>query len=69
MGTTSNRGYGFITPEDGGADFLFLKKALVDVSPDDIRARARVEFRVEWDEREGKERAVDVRLVSGGGQS
>ena len=55
----------YVTPEAGGADIFCFAEELVDLSPDDVRDRTIVEFRVEWDEQKGKERAVDVRRAGG----
>jgi len=53
----NSKGYGFITPDDGGKDIFVHYKGLID----DIAEGDKVSFEVE----EGKKglNAVDVRLV------
>eukprot|EP00440_Ansanella_granifera_P029270 gb/GFBE01031793.1/.p1 GENE.gb/GFBE01031793.1/~~gb/GFBE01031793.1/.p1 ORF type:complete len:178 (+),score=19.03 gb/GFBE01031793.1/:1-534(+) len=61
------KGFGFIVPDDGGSDVFCHRKALVDAETcyngDEVR------FRIEFDDRRGKDRASDVEILSGGRRS
>jgi len=59
------RGFGFITPGDGGEDVFVHRSALaegVQLSPG-----ASVTYTGQWDDRKGKYRAQIVELAAGGG--
>ena len=66
LASMGKKGFAYVTPDDGAADIFCLKKDLVGLSQDDVRAKTTVEFRVEYVE--GEERAVDVRRVGGRGE-
>ena len=42
-----DRGFGFITPEDGSKDVFFHARSLVDVEFDDLKENDRVTFDLE----------------------
>jgi len=63
----SDKGFGFIKPDDGGEDLFCHVSALVD-GDGSVLDGDRVSFTVEYNERNGKHRAVDVALVGGGGK-
>jgi CspA family cold shock protein len=54
------RGYGFIRPDDGGADVFFHITAYGD---DDITVGNAVTFEIGVDPKSGKSKAVSVDLV------
>jgi len=62
--TITERGFGFILPENGREDVFFHRSALVDVSFDQLRQGDRVTFTAENDPRGKGPRAADVRLVT-----
>ena len=62
--TISERGFGFIRPENGHEDVFFHRSALVDVSFEQLRQDDRVTFTAENDPRGKGPRAADVRLVT-----
>ena len=62
--TISERGFGFIRPENGREDVFFHRSALVDVSFEQLRQGDRVTFTAENDPRGRGRRAADVRLVT-----
>ena len=62
--TITERGFGFIRPENGHEDVFFHRSALVDVSFDQLRQGDRVTFTSENDPRGKGPRAADVRLVT-----
>ena len=62
--TITERGFGFILPENGHEDVFFHRSALVDVSFEQLRQGDRVTFTAEHDPRGKGPRAADVRLVS-----
>ena len=55
------RGFGFIVPDDGGADVFVHANYLVNV--DLLRKDQRVSFEVVNDDRRGKPRADRVRVI------
>ncbi len=62
----SDRGFGFITPDDGGPDLFFHHTALVGRQIEDLREGQRVEYDEGTDPRNpSRTRAVNVRPVEG----
>ncbi|KAL9138832.1 cold shock domain [Amphidinium carterae] len=60
------KGFGFISPENGGDDLFAHRTALMD----DLKSLVegdKVEFDERYDERKGKTRAENVRVMGGGG--
>lgn len=57
----TDRGFGFITPEDNSKDVFFHSEALVDVTFDELRVDDKVTFEVQ-DSEKGP-RAVNVHRV------
>lgn len=55
------RGFGFITPEDGGSDVFVHANYLVNA--DFLRKNQRVSFETVMDDRRGKMRADQVRVI------
>jgi CspA family cold shock protein len=55
------RGFGFIVPDDGGADVFVHANYLVNA--DALRKDQRVSFEVVNDDRRGKPRADKVRVI------
>jgi CspA family cold shock protein len=55
------RGFGFIVPNDRGADVFVHVKALMNA--DELHYGDRVSFEVEDDDRRGKLRAARVRVI------
>jgi len=62
--TITERGFGFIQPENGHEDVFFHRSALVGVSFDQLRQGDHVMFTAENDPRGKGPRAADVRLVT-----
>jgi len=58
----SDRGFGFITPDDGGKD-LFVHAKHVASGIDVLREKQRVEFEIGTDRRCGKPQAEHVRVI------
>jgi CspA family cold shock protein len=56
-----NRGFGFIQPDDGGADVFVHAKAIIGAST--LQPRQTVEFESVFDRERGKYRAADVRVI------
>ena len=56
-----SRGFGFIKPDDGGADVFVHANHLVNA--DFLRKEQRVSFEVVNDDRRGKPRADKVRVI------
>ena len=61
--TGRSRGFGFITPDQGGDTLFAHGNSLLDGTA--LREGARVQFRPEYDATRGKTRAVDVRAPFG----
>jgi CspA family cold shock protein len=61
--TITDRGFGFIRPQDGGDDVFFHRSALVGVAFEQLRQGDRVSFTSEADPRGKGPRAADVQLV------
>lgn len=62
--TVTDRGFGFIRPEEGGDGRFFHRSALAGVAFDQLRAGDRVAYEPEPDPRgRGGLRAAQVRLV------
>ena len=59
--TISDRGFGFITPDQGREDLFFHSSALVGVAIEQLRPGERVSYNTEPDTRGRGMRAVDVR--------
>ena len=56
------RGFGFIAPDDGGADvFVHIKQ--VQNSTDALQENQRVSFEIGTDARKGKPQAEGVRII------
>ena len=62
--TVTDRGFGFIQPENGREDVFFHRSALVDVSFEQLRQGDHVTFLAENDPRGKGLRASDVHLVT-----
>mmetsp|Transcript_29063 Transcript_29063/g.52677 ORF Transcript_29063/g.52677 Transcript_29063/m.52677 type:complete len:118 (+) Transcript_29063:41-394(+) len=62
----NDKGFGFIKPDDGGEDLFCHVSALLD-GDGSVRDGDDVTFRIEFDDRKGKDRAVDVEVSGGGG--
>eukprot|EP00441_Pelagodinium_beii_P046669 CAMPEP_0197620610 /NCGR_PEP_ID=MMETSP1338-20131121/1411_1 /TAXON_ID=43686 ORGANISM="Pelagodinium beii, Strain RCC1491" /NCGR_SAMPLE_ID=MMETSP1338 /ASSEMBLY_ACC=CAM_ASM_000754 /LENGTH=175 /DNA_ID=CAMNT_0043189851 /DNA_START=69 /DNA_END=597 /DNA_ORIENTATION=+ len=61
-----DKGFGFIKPDDGGEDLFAHATGLLD-GDGSVRDGDDVTFRIEYDDRKGKDRAVDVEVSGGGG--
>jgi CspA family cold shock protein len=62
----SDKGFGFIQPDDGGDD-VFVHASGLEGGEGSVRDGDPVEFVVEYDDRRNKDRAINVKLVGGGG--
>ena len=63
--TLTDRGFGFITPEGGGADVFFHRSSLAGGADfDQLQQGDRVTFTAENDPKGKGMRAADVRLVT-----
>ncbi len=62
--TLTDRGFGFIRPENGREDIFFHRSSLVGVDMEQLRQGDRVTFNSETDPRGKGPRASDVRLVT-----
>jgi len=60
------KGFGFIRPDDGGEDFFCHVTGLLD-GEGSVEEGDAVKFKVEYDDRKGKDRAVEVEASGGGG--
>jgi cold shock protein len=63
--TLTDRGFGFIRPEEGGDDLFFHRTALNGVSFEQLRQGDRVSYTAEADQRGKGMRAAQVQLVEG----
>ncbi len=61
--TITDRGFGFIKPEDGREDIFFHRSSLVGTTFEQLRQGDRVTFNAENDPRGKGPRAADVQLV------
>eukprot|EP00929_Paragymnodinium_shiwhaense_P108584 TRINITY_DN748_c0_g1_i5.p1 TRINITY_DN748_c0_g1~~TRINITY_DN748_c0_g1_i5.p1 ORF type:complete len:180 (-),score=38.70 TRINITY_DN748_c0_g1_i5:272-751(-) len=62
----SEKGFGFIRPDDGGEDLFCHVTGLLD-GEGSVRDGDEVKFRLSYDDRKGKDRATDVEVARGGG--
>eukprot|EP00427_Karlodinium_veneficum_P021552 CAMPEP_0169113990 /NCGR_PEP_ID=MMETSP1015-20121227/28504_1 /TAXON_ID=342587 /ORGANISM="Karlodinium micrum, Strain CCMP2283" /LENGTH=184 /DNA_ID=CAMNT_0009176213 /DNA_START=84 /DNA_END=639 /DNA_ORIENTATION=- len=62
----SDKGFGFIQPDDGSEDLFCHVSGLLD-GDDSVLEGDMVRFRISFDERKGKDRAVEVEAIGGGG--
>jgi len=62
----SEKGFGFIKPDDGGADQFAHATGLVD-GEGSVREGDRCQYEIGFDERSGKEREIKVEVIDGGG--
>eukprot|EP00930_Biecheleria_cincta_P087661 TRINITY_DN76899_c0_g1_i1.p1 TRINITY_DN76899_c0_g1~~TRINITY_DN76899_c0_g1_i1.p1 ORF type:complete len:210 (+),score=42.61 TRINITY_DN76899_c0_g1_i1:121-750(+) len=62
----NDKGFGFITPDDGGEDVFCHATGLLD-GEGSVREGDEVTFKMEYDDRKGKDRAVKVEVARGGG--
>lgn len=62
--TITDRGFGFIRPEDGREDVFFHRTALVGVAFEQLRQGDSVTYTAEIDPRGKGPRASDVHLVT-----
>lgn len=62
--TITERGFGFIQPENGREDVFFHRSVLVDVSFEQLRQGDHVTFTAEHDPRGKGLRASDVHLAT-----
>lgn len=58
----SERGFGFIAPDGGGAD-VFVHVSQIAGSSDALREEQRVQFEIGTDARKGKPQAEGVRFI------
>ncbi|CAE8718558.1 unnamed protein product [Polarella glacialis] len=61
-----DKGFGFIKPDDGGDDLFAHVSQLLD-GEGSVRDRDEVRFKIEYDDRKGKDRATNVEVIGGGG--
>ncbi len=54
-------GYGFLRPDEGGADIFIHKRDIMNSAP--LRAGQKVSFEIVDDERRGKPRASNARII------
>jgi CspA family cold shock protein len=57
------KGYGFIKPEDGGEDIFVHISALQRSGLDSLKEDQTVSFELFTDERRGKTKAVDIKVI------
>lgn len=63
----ADKGFGFIKPDKGDEDLFCHVSALLD-GDGSVRDGDRVKFVVQFDDRKGKDRAIDVAVDGGGGR-
>lgn len=61
-----NKGFGFISRNDGGGDIFVHVSALHDSGLEDLGENDEVSFEIERDRRSGKETAVSLRVLARG---
>lgn len=66
MGRWNDKGFGFIKPDDGSEDLFCHANGLLD-GEGSVREGDEVTYQVEFDDRKGKDHAVECRAVGGGG--
>jgi CspA family cold shock protein len=59
----SDRGYGFIKPDDGGPDVFLHVSALEQAGIGSLPTGARISFDLVMDQRKGKTNAQNVKLL------
>lgn len=59
----SDKGYGFVTPDGGGADVFVHVSALEQAGIQSLREGARISFDAVMDQRKGKTNAQNVKLL------
>ena len=57
----ADKGFGFIRPDDRSADQFVHLSGLIDA--DELKVGQRVTFTIGFDQRRGKEKAVDVKIA------
>lgn len=60
------KGFGFIVPDQGGADLFVHVSALRSARLDSLREGERVAYEVEFDERRGRASATNLKVLSQG---
>jgi len=63
----SEKGFGFIKPSDGGADIFCHSSDLIH-GDGSVERGDDVQFEIGYDDRAGKDRAINVELAEGGGR-
>lgn len=66
MRWNGDKGFGFIRPDDGGEDLFCHVTGLLDGEGSVLEGDI-VRFKITYDERKGKDRAIDVEIKGGGG--
>eukprot|EP00442_Polarella_glacialis_P007012 CAMPEP_0115078226 /NCGR_PEP_ID=MMETSP0227-20121206/17440_1 /TAXON_ID=89957 /ORGANISM="Polarella glacialis, Strain CCMP 1383" /LENGTH=98 /DNA_ID=CAMNT_0002465605 /DNA_START=104 /DNA_END=396 /DNA_ORIENTATION=+ len=62
----ADKGFGFIKPDEHGDDLFAHVSSLMD-GEGSVRDGDEVRFKIEYDDRKGKDRATNVEVVGGGG--
>lgn len=62
----SDKGFGFVKPDDGSEDLFCHVSSLLD-GDGSVQSGDAVSFKIEFDKKKGKDRAVDVAVAGGGG--
>ena len=60
----SQKGYGFIAPDDGSKDVFVHISAVERAGMNDLREGQKVEFELEADRKTGKQSAINLRDAS-----